>query len=258
MPTTPKSKPVIVPENQQDVVVSSEPTDLAALQSKLAQLKQESAELQAQADAAKPADPVESTPLPQDRLASELTDNEVARAEVLRDPFDSSNALKILRNPPGKMLRWISAHYREMRSMRGWVPVLHDDAIGRELSRYIDEPPPRMQGSAEMDNVVRRGDSILAWIDRGIWAKRQLKREQLANRRITSLTKQEPEQYGQHGSTVGHGLSRDANPYQEVRKAPHFVMPDEKAYRSRAKGNVDSPSIKTPGQSFFEDPPDSE
>lgn len=257
MPTTPNKKSS-VPEVVQDAAVTQETESLASLQEKLAKLKQEAAELQAQADAAKPADPVESTPLPQDRLASELTEEEVARAEVLRDPFDSFNALKILRNPPGKVLRWISAHYREMRSMRGWTAVLHDDAIGRELSRYVDEPPPRMKGRDELDNVVRRGDSILAWIDRGIWVKRQLKREQLANKRITSLTTKEPEQYGPHGSTVGHGLSRDANPYQEVRKAPHFVQPDEKAYRSRAKGTVESPQIQAPGQSFFEEAPDSE
>jgi len=258
MPTTPKNLKPTAPEPQQDAAPAQEAADLASLQAKLAQLKQQAAELQAQADAAKPADPVESTPLPQDRLASELTEEEVARAEVLRDPFDSTNALKILRNPPGKVLRWISAHYREIRSMRGWTPVLHDDAIGRELSRYVDEPPPRLANAAELDNVVRRGDTILAWLDRGIWLKRQLKREQMANRRITSLTSKESEQYGPHGSTVGHGLSRDENPYQEIRKAPHFVMPDEKAYRSRAKGTVDSPSIKAPGQSFFEEPPDSE
>ena len=251
MPTTRKNTTPEKPVEPQDAVAEDEQLDVAGLEQKLADLQRQAAELQAIADAAKPATPTESTPLPDGRLASEATDDEVARAEVLRDPFDSTNALKILANPPRKMLRWSSITYREGRPMRGWQAVRYDDAIGRELHRYIGEPPARMTGTAALDNVVRRGDVFLAWIDRGIWLSRQRKREAEANRRIASHVTTDQQPIGKYAKTTDIGLRQDVNPYQESRVAPGFVRA-ESDYRARAKGTVEDTTIKTPGRNMFE------
>jgi len=256
MPTTRKNTPPA--ETPIQDAVMEETSDLASLEAKLAELKQQAADLQAVADAARPAPPVESTPLPEGRLASQATEEEVARAEVLRDPFDSTNALKILSNPPGKVLRWLSLAYREMRLMRGWQPVCYDDPIGRELHLYIGEPPARMVGSAKLDNVVRRGDVFLAWIDRGIWQARQNKREVEAKRRIAGHVTKEQKPIGKYAKTTDPGLAIDANPYQEVRSAPYFIKRTADAYRELAQGTVDDPRIKAPGSNLFEEAPPEE
>lgn len=256
MPTTRKNA-LPAEEPAQDAVADTTP-DLADLEAKLAELKQQAADLQAVADAARPAPPVESTPLPGDRLASQATEEEVARAEVLRDPFDSTNALKILANPPGKMLRWLSLAYRDLRLMRGWQAVRYDDAIGRELHLYIGEPPARMVGTAALDNVVRRGDVFLAWIDRGIWLARQHAREAEAKRRIAGHVTKEQKPIGKYAKTTDAGLAADANPYQEVRRAPHFIARNADAYRELAQGTIEDPRIKAPGSNLFEEAPPEE
>lgn len=246
------------PQVESQDAATTEVADLATLESKLAELKQQAAELEAQAEAAKPATPTDSTPLPVDRLASQAEDEEVARAEVVRDPFDATNALKILMDPPGKKLRWLSLAYREGKGMKGWTPVERDDAIGRELHRYIAEPPARMVGSADMDNIVRRGDVFLAWIDRGIWQARQNKRVSEAHRRISPHVSATQERYGNHAMTTDAGLKRDSNPYQESRVAPGFVSRDQLDYRARAKGTTDDPRIRTSGRNMFEEAPEEE
>lgn len=252
----PKTNPV--PDQPSEQPVDNQ-ANLQELEAKLRQLKAQAAELEAQAEAVKPAAPIESTPLPcDDRLASDATDDEVARAEILRDPYDTRNALKILADPPGKKLRWISIQYREMRNMKGWTPVRYDDPIGREIHRYIGEPPSRMLGSSEMDAVVRRGDVVLAWIDAGIWKARQLKREAEANRKISAHTTRVQRPIGQFGATTDAGLQRDDNPYQVLRKAPGFVDPDEQAYRKRARGTVSDPAQSVPGRNMFEEVKDDE
>jgi hypothetical protein len=253
----PKTNPA--PE-EKPVEQAAEPqADLNELEAKLRTLKAQAAELEAKREAAQPAAPTESTPLPgDDRLASEATEDEVARAEILRDPFDTRNALKILADPPGKKLRWISVQYREMRNMKGWTVVRYDDPIGREIHRYIGEPPSRMLGTSEADSVIRRGDVVLAWIDRGIWEARQRRREAEANRKISSHTTRVQRPIGQFGATTGDGLQHDANPYQVLRKAPGFVDPDEHAYRERAKGTVDDPAQYVPGRNMFEEVSDDE
>lgn len=255
MPKTPKDQtpPASVP-------AEPEPQTTEDLEAQLAELKAKEAELKKKVKATQPEAPKESTPLPQDRLASEITEEEVARAQILRDPFDSRNSLKILRNPPGKVLRWLSHSYREVRNMRGWTPVYYDDAVGRELGRYIGEiPPRRMDGSAALDNVVRRGDVFLAWIDEGIWLARQVRRERTAEERISAHRSKIQKPIGEHATTVGDGLQDDkVNRFKEVRKAPGFVDPSEHSYRNRARGTVSDPMQHVPGRNMFEEASDEE
>lgn len=258
MPSTNKPENLPVPDAIQPAPATEgpDPEVIEALYKKLAALQKVEEELKAQVEKAKPALPKESTPLPEDRLASEATEAEVARMEILRDPYDSRGALKILKNPPGKVLRWLSTLYRETRTMRGWQAVRYDDAIGREAERYIGVVPVRMEGNSKLDAVIRRGDVFLAWIDYGIWKARQDRREDEAARRIGRHRTKLQEAYGPHGSTTDAGLQRDANPYSELRKAPHFVMPDD--YRKQAKGTHEDPVIKVKGQSMFEEAPEEE
>jgi hypothetical protein len=191
------------------------------LQKELDQLQAEATEAKAELKAAGA-----NVGLPQDgRKASEMTEEEVERALVLRDPWDITNALKILSNPKGKVLRWISPQYRAQgRGMRGWIPVRYDDAIGRELDLYIPDPPSRMEGMVELDDVVRRGDVVLCWIDAGVFARRRQKNFDKANRHLIQAAQHKQRTFGKHGSTYGEGLQDDDEPqFREARPAPGMV-----------------------------------
>jgi hypothetical protein len=254
----PKPRPKKSDAPAQDPVIP-DPQETENLEARLAELKAVEADLKEKVKAQQPEAPKESTPLPEDRSASQATEEEVARAQILRDPFDSRNSLKILRDPPGKKLRWLSIKYREIRNMRGWTPVYFDDAIGRELGRYIGEvPPKRMDGNANIDNVVRRGDVFLAWIDEGIWHARQMRRTERASQRMAPHRSKLQKTFSEHASTFGDGLQGDENRYQEVRRAPGFVDPDEANYRARTRGDISDPALRTPGRNMFEEAPEEE
>lgn len=101
---------------------------------------------------------------------------------VTYDPYDSQNPIKILADPPGFKLGWKNPIYRDGgRGWRGWRVVEHDDEIGRNLKRYLLDPPRRMEHA--VDNYVRRGDSVLCYIERELWEARQKKRTDIAARR---------------------------------------------------------------------------
>jgi len=146
-----------------------------------------------------------------------------------------------------------------MRSMKGWNVIRYDDAIGRELHRYVAEPPQRMIGSAQTDDCVRRGDVILCWIDKGIWQKRQNDRVRKSQLRIGAHKTKSQNPIGQFAATTDAGLTEDANPFQETRTARGFVSPKRlEDYRKAAHGTVNDPAIKTPGRNMFEEASDEE
>jgi hypothetical protein len=133
--------------------------------------------------------------------------------------------------------------------MRGWTAVQHDDAIGRELHLYVTDPPSRMEGSAKQDNIVRRGDAILGWIDEGIWLARQNRRVDKSNRALMKDKTQQ--QFGPNGRTYGDGVSDDPRPRE--RSAPGFISPKRLAeYRERAKGTITDSQIVTPGRRMLD------
>jgi hypothetical protein len=247
------NKPQSQPEPAVEAEVPALPTvkemeaELVALQAKKEALKKE-LELSNR--------PViqDSTPLPSDdRLASDATEEEVARAEVLRDPYDSKITTRILRHPPGKHLNWVNPLTADHRgTMKGYVPVKREDPIGRELHRYLDEPPKRMDGLAKIDEYIRRGDLILCWIDIGIWNERQFAREREAARRVGGQAKQES--YGRHGRSTDKGLEIDKKPYQERRAALGMVAPKgQEGYKAAASGTVEDSAIRVSrGRPMFE------
>lgn len=101
--------------------------------------------------------------------------------DVAYDDFDVQNPHKIIANPPGYMLGWKNPKYREeKRGWRGWVVVQFDDFIGRNLSKYLLDPPRRMEHAT--DNSVRRGDALLCYLPKNLWDARQQQRERKAHR----------------------------------------------------------------------------
>jgi len=214
-------------------------------------LTKQAEELKAKLESAVPGKSDGSTPLPSDRTASEATNEEIHRAEVIRDPWSGVNALRILAHPPGRRLQWINPVARERRGMRGWTAVSYDDPIGREIHLYISDPPSRMIGSSKMDNIVRRGDSILCWIDIGIFNARQQMRTDKANRMKPALASKQQAQLGPNGQTFGDGLQTDERPRE--RTAPGFISPQQaNDYRRQAQGTVQDAQIATTGRRMFD------
>lgn len=105
--------------------------------------------------------------------------------QLLYDPFDSKNPHKIVKHPPGHRLGWKNPRYREIhRGWRGWIPVAYDSDVGRNLKRYLLDPPRKM--AHQDDNLVRRGDSILCMLPEEMWLARQQERVDRANRNRTA------------------------------------------------------------------------
>lgn len=223
---------------------------------RLEQMQQELDALQKQRDevaAQLPGAGDGSTALPEDRPASEATDEEIQRAQVVRDPWSGRNALKILRHPPGKRLQWISPNYRERRGMRGWEAVRYDDAIGRELDLYITDPPSRMEGLIDLGSVVRRGDVVLAWIDEGIFQARIQAGQEKANRNLKKGSGRGNTNYGAHGRSTDEGLRDDSDPRYRLKTAGTISPRRLDEYKRAAVGTHEDPRITVQGRRLFPD-----
>lgn len=140
--------------------------------------------------------------------------------ELPYDPFDEQHPHRILDNPEGWVLSWKNPNLREKRGWRGWIPITYDDEYGKELDKYLQDPPKKMEGIAHQDNYVRRGtDSILCRIPEDIWKARQMKRELKANRKLGRASASDNTTI-QHGvETYGDGLKSYRGPSRPSR--PH-------------------------------------
>jgi hypothetical protein len=99
---------------------------------------------------------------------------------VIRDPFHGQNPHEIIAHPRGFVLGWKSELYRDRRGWRGWEKISYDDEYGQNISRYIPDPPARMEHGTDM--YVRRGDSVLCRLPEAYWLARQQQRTDKANR----------------------------------------------------------------------------
>jgi len=125
--------------------------------------------------------------------------------ELAYDPYDEQNPHAILSHPEGWVLSWKNPDYRAHRGWRGWVPVEYDDEIGQNLTKYLNDPPARMEGMANVDNYVRRGtDSILCKLPKDIWDARQAKRSRDAEFRFQQ-SQAAKQQRTKHYQTYGEG-----------------------------------------------------
>ncbi|KPJ95874.1 MAG: hypothetical protein AMJ55_02995 [Gammaproteobacteria bacterium SG8_15] len=124
------------------------------------------------------------------QIAESRANGEDIEPEVdeVKDPYAGQHPHIILADPPGYKLSWKNPDYRLKRGWRGWEPIEHDDEIGRELDKYLQDPPTKMEGGDLLDNKVRRGDCILCRLPIEIWDARQKAREQkdAARRKLAS------------------------------------------------------------------------
>jgi hypothetical protein len=144
-------------------------------------------------------------------------------AELLYDPYDSKNPFKVIGNiepndeyPDGAVVAWKSPAYRARRQWRGWKPFAYGDQYtgkhGDKLSSYIPDPPPMLQGTAELDNYVRRGDVVLARLDKRIWESRQAKRILDSERRRGQSGSRARTVIRDGVELVGEGISQSHRP----------------------------------------------
>jgi hypothetical protein len=108
---------------------------------------------------------------------------------VLDDPYFAQRAFRITEiippddeYPLGQKLSWKNMKHRDRSGYKGWIPIEWDDKYGKQVQKWIPDPPAKWQGPDKMDNIVRRGDSILCRLDMKYWNARQLRRELLAAR----------------------------------------------------------------------------
>jgi hypothetical protein len=134
--------------------------------------------------------------------------------------------------------------------------VRYDDAIGRELHLYINDPPSRMEGMVDIGQVVRRGDVVLAWIDEGIFDARIKRGQDKANRGLQAGAGRDNRKFGKHGQMIGRGLEDDHDSkYRRARPAPGFISPKRlDDYRRAARGTVEDSQIAVEGRRLFDDP----
>ena len=149
----------------------------------------------------------------------EVTRDEINRAmEVLYDPYDVQDPFSIKKelapdvtDPDGQVLQWKSPRYRERRTWMGWIPVQWGDKYGNDevLEEHLTALPIRMKGPDQIDSYVRRGDMVLARLNKRIWQSRQLKRE-LLQAQQQGFYENGQEQIVREGlRIVGKGLQRD-------------------------------------------------
>lgn len=157
--------------------------------------------------------------------------------QVHYDPFDEQNPHVILKHPEGFVLSWKNPDLRAKQGWKGWVPVTYDDEIGQNIDQYLSDPPPRMEGTAQLDNYVRRGtDSILCKLPADLWETRQRKRVERSKYKMRAS--QQPggqtdgrfSYYGdggrQHASADNTPIRPDGGPNSVHQRGRKFIADD--------------------------------
>lgn len=163
-------------------------------------------------------------------------------AEVMFDPWDSQDPFAIIgiippdaKYPQGQALSWKNPRLRDKSAnigWKGWIPLEYGDpytgVTGELLSDYLQEAPARLEGTANMDNVVRRGDAVLCRIDLRAWMKRQIEREakHLEMRNALTRTSEEEARAGISGT----GLQDQVMPKGGFRASDNEVARDPNHY----------------------------
>lgn len=103
-----------------------------------------------------------------------------AEPELRSDPYSRHNPHQPIAHPAGYILSWKNPKYRGSRGWEGWIKIEWDDEIGRNLTKYLNEAPDRMEGA--IDNYVRRGDLILCRLPEAYYRSRQAARQEVIDR----------------------------------------------------------------------------
>jgi hypothetical protein len=145
-----------------------------------------------------------------------------SEATLLYDPFDSKNPFKVIGEiepddeyPNGAVVAWKSPAYRARRQWRGWTPFTYGDRYtgknGEGLTKYIPDPPPLIDSDG-LDSYVRRGDVLLARLDKRIWESRQTRRIMESNRNRGKAGSRAKTVLGDGVEIVGQGISKSQRP----------------------------------------------
>lgn len=164
------------------------------------------------------------------------------QAQLLYDPYDSKNPFKVIGEiakcdeyPDGAIVAWKSPTYRARRQWRGWVPFEYGDEFtgknGELLTQYIPDPPPRIDNDG-LDNFIRRGDVILARLDKRIWESRQAKRVMESQRNMGKAGSRAKTVLGDGVEIVGRGVSKSERPRGGFRPEQESAPLAPGAYRS--------------------------
>lgn len=178
-----------------------------------------------------------------DRDPDDDADDIMSGAELLYDPYDSKNPFKVIGHiepndeyPEGAVVGWKSPTYRARRQWRGWTPFRYGDQYtgknGEKLSDYIPDPPPMLEGTGELDNYVRRGDVVLARLDKRIWESRQAKRILDSQRNMGQAGSRARTVIRDGVEVVGRGVSKSQRPRGGFRPEPESAPLAPGAHRS--------------------------
>ena len=234
---TPKAEPVEPVLADTDKPKTSD-EQIAELTSKLALQEEEKLDQQAQFDTL--------AALVKDLRTKLLTDEEETgvpvkrKAEVFADPYGPDQdglAFKVRTEtdeegrkyfytcdvvPPdetykmGRKLGWKGMRLRNEIGMQGWVvakltdPFLcaEDGTPGGKLEDFLYAAPPRMEGSDNVDEHIRRGDVLLCWIDMKVWLARRRNREDKAMQRRSELHENDDKFIRRGVGLIGPGLQK--------------------------------------------------
>lgn len=145
-------------------------------------------------------------------------------AEILYDPYYSKDPYLIVGSieptkdfPAGRVVAWKNFRARmERRGWRGWVPFQYGDELtgetGELLKQYIMDPPPRLEGNAQLDSYVRRADLVLAWLDTRIFDARQRRRELESQNQVLREGSAKSKVLRDGVEVVGPGLKTQTRP----------------------------------------------
>ena len=188
-----------------------------------------------------------------DRYDDSDADDDFGPVRLHEDPFDNHNAFRIHGEidpceeyPNGAVVQWKNPVYRARRQWRGWVPFEWGDEYtgknGELLTKYIPDPPMALQGPDRVDNYVRRGDVVLARLDKNIFLARQEKRVLESQQRMGLAGSARKTVLSDGVEIVGPGMSDSRRPSGGFRPQQESMPQAPDAVRRTYSGPTKSAS----------------
>jgi len=181
------------------------------------------------------------------RIDTGDNDTDIGPVLLHEDPFDNHNAFRIhgevepcAEYPHGAVVQWKNPEYRSRRQWRGWIPFEWNDPYsgkdGKLLTNYIPDPPKALQGPDKIDNYVRRGDVVLARLDKNIWLARQEKRILESQKRQGIAGSNRKTVLSDGVEIVGPGVKDSHRPTRGFRPQQESLPPVQDAVRRTFSG----------------------
>lgn len=182
-----------------------------------------------------------------DRQADSDADEDFGPVLIHEDPFDNHNAFRIhgeiepcAEYPDGAVIQWKNPEYRARRQWRGWIPFEWGDEYtgknGELLTKYVPDPPRALQGPDKIDNYVRRGDVVLARLDKKLYKARQEKRVLESQKRMGLAGSARKTVLSDGVEIIGRGLTDSRRPSGGFRPQQESMSPAGDAVRRTYSG----------------------